>query len=204
MWKRLRESVWALVLLTVFFAFTAWLILPPAGRLNWTENFLFDAPVRFESGFAVKGRFTVDSAGHFCLLLLRQVSVSGVESIKDFEHQDLVALYQISAEGSTVASGRYPPYTVMTRWKGYDYHSFGGFSAVPRREYEVSLTFSHAAAAAAAVEGRLRVAYDPVYAPDAKSAALLANVLGLAGIISAILLARSLWTTFRNRRTNNI
>jgi len=158
MWKRLRDPVYVRVALTVCFSFAAWLILPPTGRLNWTENFVFDAPVRFESGFAVKGRFTVDSVGHFCLLLLRGVIVPGVESIRDFEHQGLVALYQISADGTTVASGRYPPYRVMTRWKDYDYHSFGSFWAVPRREYEVSLTFSDAAAAAAGREGRLRVA----------------------------------------------
>jgi hypothetical protein len=203
MWKRLRELVWLRAALTLCFLFAAWWILPPAGRLNWTENFVFDTPVRFESGFAAKGRFTVDSAGHFCLLLLRRVVAPG-ESIRHFEHQGLVASYQISADGTTVASGGYPPYRVMTRWKDYDYHSFGSFWAVPRREYEVSFTFSDAAAAATGVEGRLRVAYDPIYVPEATSAALLANVLGLAGIVSAILLARSLWTKFRNRRSNNI
>jgi hypothetical protein len=183
-------------------ALAAWFTLPPAGTLGWTEHFFLDVPIRFESGFTVQRHFSVDSAGHFALLLLRGVTRSGVESINDFEHQGLVAAYRIASDGATVASGRYPPYDVMTRWKGYDYHSFGGFWAVPHRDYEFSFTFEEAAAAAAAAEGHLRVAYDPVHAPEAKSKALLANIFGIAALVYVALLAQSLWTTFRDRHAN--
>ena len=204
MWKRWRSSVWTRGTLAFVFALGAWFTLPPAGALGWTENSFVDVPIRFASGFAVQRQFSVDSPGHFALLLLRRVTRPGVESINDFDHQGLRAAYRITADGITVAAGNYPPRDVMTRWKGFDYHSFGGFWAVPHRDYEVSLAFEEAAPAAAAAEGRLRIAYDPVHAPEAKSRGLLAGILWLAALIYAVLLAHSLWTTFRDRRAKNI
>ena len=189
----LFKSPWTQGVLLVILFGSCWAVAPPAGDLDWTESFVLDSPIRFTPGFSVAKHFSVDAPGHFSAALLSRVVASGVEHLHDFENEGTVISSRVTSEGASVANGQFPPYEVMTRWEGYDYHSFGGFWAVPHRDYQILVRVEQAGVGAAAREGRLRIVHDPFFRWDGKPKAVIANLLGLAGIICALSLAARLW-----------
>lgn len=167
---------------TVILLIGAWLTWYRGKNVDDRDYAAINIPLRLTSGFTVKEKFRVEATAQFCLSLVR-VSPEALHNTSDlFDPDGVLAEFEITSNGGTVVSGRYPPYVGYGRTKDGAYRTFGSFRGLPNQEYDLWFKIVQAHPSPVGKDLRLRIALDPAHFGKGKMLGLLFYTLVFAAI----------------------
>ena len=139
----------------------AWVIKPSSEAFEITGHPILKIPIRSEIGFSQRRRFTVPSPSRLHLQLARHTVHEDFDTRIQSDPNELGFSYSVTADGTAVVQGNFPPYSNDIIKGAEDFRPFTSFDATPDQTYELRFRVTAASSHPIEIATRIEIIHTP-------------------------------------------